>query len=152
MISSYGGASEAVIARIDSVWKKFRDLSSVLLGKLGYLWSNGGRFISVVFDQFCCTVVKCGKLLLWMRQGCMEWSVVWSGWYMGWTVDRVSTDVLSNRVGVVAKIEDMIIQSHLQWYVHVIHQDINSQIREVMELEITGKKNKSRPRNRGKSV
>ena len=64
----------------------------------------------------------------------------------------MSTDVLSNRVGVVAKIEDMIIQSHLEWYVHVIHQDINSQIREVMELEITGKKNKSRPRNRGKSV
>ena len=54
----------------------------------------------------------------------------------------MSTDVLSNRVGVVEKIEDMIIQSHLPWYVHVIHQDINSQIREVMELEITGKKNK----------
>ena len=37
MISCYGGPSEAVNARIDSVWQKFRDLSGVLLRKLGYL-------------------------------------------------------------------------------------------------------------------
>ena len=29
-----------------------------------YLRSNGGRFISVVLDQFCCTVVKRGNLPL----------------------------------------------------------------------------------------
>ena len=50
MISCYGGASEAVSAKIVSAWKRF-----------------GGRFISVVLDQFCCTVVKYGNLLLWMR-------------------------------------------------------------------------------------
>ena len=33
MISSYGGASEAVSARIGSVWKDFRELSVVLVGK-----------------------------------------------------------------------------------------------------------------------
>ena len=35
MISCYGGASEAVIARIDSAWKKFRELNGVLVGKQG---------------------------------------------------------------------------------------------------------------------
>ena len=30
---SYGGASEAVGARIGSMWKKFRELSGVLVGK-----------------------------------------------------------------------------------------------------------------------
>ena len=60
-------------------------------------------------------------------------------------VDRVSTDVLQGRLYVVVKIED-IIQSHLQWYGHVIHRDINSQIREVMELEITVKRKKGQPR------
>ena len=34
MISYYGGASEAVSARIRSAWEKFRELS-VLVGKLG---------------------------------------------------------------------------------------------------------------------
>ena len=60
-------------------------------------------------------------------------------------VDRVSTDVLRDRVGVVVKIGDMIIQN-LRWYGHVMRGDINSQICEVMEVEITGKKKKGRPR------
>ena len=41
-------------------------------------------------------------------------------------VDRVLTRVFGDRVGVFVKIEDMIIQSHLWCYGHVIHQDINS--------------------------
>ena len=61
-------------------------------------------------------------------------------------VDRVSTEVLLDRVGVVVKIEDMIIQSRLGWYGHVMRGDVNSQIHEVMEVEITGKRKKGRPR------
>ena len=66
-------------------------------------------------------------------------------------VDRVSTDVLRDRVGVVVKIEDMIIQSRLRWYGHVMRGDTNSQIREVMEVEMIGKKKKGRPRKSWKS-
>ena len=40
----------------------------------------------------------------------------------------------------------MIIQSRLWWYGHVIRGDINSQIREVTEVEITGKRKDGRPR------
>ena len=35
VISYYGGASEAVSARIGSAWKKFRELSGVFVGKQG---------------------------------------------------------------------------------------------------------------------
>ena len=66
-------------------------------------------------------------------------------------VDRVSTDVLCDTVGVVVKIENMIIQSRLRWYGHAMHGDINSQIHEViMEVEITGKRKKVRQGNCGK--
>ena len=61
-------------------------------------------------------------------------------------VNRVSADVLRDRVGVVVKVEDLIIQSHLRWYGHVKHGDINFQIREVMQVEVTGKRKKNRPR------
>ena len=37
-----------------------------------------------MLDQFCCTVVKRGNLLLQMRRGCVRCSVVWSGWCVGW--------------------------------------------------------------------
>ena len=35
MIRCYGGASEAVCARIGSAWKKIKELSGVLVGKQG---------------------------------------------------------------------------------------------------------------------
>ena len=67
-------------------------------------------------------------------------------------VDMVSTYVLRDRVGVFVNIEHMIIQSRLGWYGHVIRRDINFQIREVMELEITGKRKKVDQGNRRKSA
>ena len=61
-------------------------------------------------------------------------------------LDRVLTDVLRDSVGVTVKMEDLIIERHLRWYGHVIQRSINSQMHEVMELEVTGKRKKSRPR------
>ena len=61
-------------------------------------------------------------------------------------VDRVSTDVLWDKVGLVVTIKDSIIQRRLRWYGHVIHQDISFQIHEFMEHEIPGKRKKGRPR------
>ena len=57
-------------------------------------------------------------------------------------VDRVSTGVLWDKVDGVVKIKDMTIQSRLGWYGHVIRRDINSEIRDVMELEKIGKRKK----------
>ena len=37
ILSSYGGAAKAVSARIAIAWKKFRELSEVLIGKQGDL-------------------------------------------------------------------------------------------------------------------
>ena len=67
-------------------------------------------------------------------------------------VDRVLTDILCNRVGVVVKIGDMIILGLLWWYGHVICGDINSQIHKVMVVEITGKRKKDNHPNRVKSA
>ena len=43
MICCYGGASEAVSARIGSAWKKFRELSSLLAGKQGLSLKQQGK-------------------------------------------------------------------------------------------------------------
>ena len=64
MISCYGGVSEAVSANIGSAWIKFGELSGVLAEKQGLSsqqsGGGGGRFVSVVLYQFCCTDVKSG--------------------------------------------------------------------------------------------
>ena len=54
-------------------------------------------------------------------------------------VNRVLTDVLRDRMSVIVKIEDMIIQSHLQWYGHVIRRDFKSQIVSSWILKKLGK-------------
>ena len=137
--------SEAVSARIGSAWKKFRELSGVLVGKQGL--SLKGKIYQ------CCV----RPVLLYC---CETWELTFAdearlhgvGHQMirmicgVRLVDRVSTDVLCDRVGVVVKIEDMIIQSCPRWYGHVMRGDINSQIHEVLKVEITGKRKKGQLR------
>ena len=98
LISCYGGASEAVSARIGSAWKKFREWC--VSWEAGFIFEgNGGRFINAVLDQFCCTVVKCGNLL---RMHEVERHMIKMMCKVR-LIDRVSTDVLCDRVGVVFK-------------------------------------------------
>ena len=127
MISCYGGASKAVSAIIGSTWKNFRELSGVLVRKQGLSLKQRGKIYQCCVRPvmlYCCetwelTVVDDARLrgvehrMIRMMHGVR-------------LVDRVSTDVLQDRVGVVVKIEDMIIQSCLQWYGHVMCGDINS--------------------------
>ena len=60
-----------------------------------------------MLDQFCYTVVKYRKLLLRRVDRCM---IRMCGVRL---VNRVSTDALRDKVGLVVKIKDVIIQSHL---------------------------------------
>ena len=143
MISFYGGALEPVSARIGSVWKKFRELSGVLVENQGLSLKQWGKIY-----QCCVTPV-----LLYC---CETWELPVADETRLCDVERrrirmmcgvrlvgsVSTDVLCDRVGVVVKIGDLIIQSHLRWYGHVICGDMNFKIREVMEVEISGKRKK----------
>ena len=57
MISCFGGASEAVSARIGSAWKKFRELSGVLVGKQGLSLMQRGNIYQCCVRPvllFCC--------------------------------------------------------------------------------------------------
>ena len=60
--------------------------------------------------------------------------------------DSVSSDGLCDRVVVVMKFDYKIIQGRLRCFGHVMCIDIDSQIRQVMEVETTGKMKKGRPR------
>ena len=60
-----------------------------------------------MLDQFCYTVVKYRKLLLRRVDRHM---IRMCGVRL---VNRVSTDALRDKVGLVVKIKDVIIQSHL---------------------------------------
>ena len=128
-------------------WKKFRELSGVLVRKQGLSLKQRGRIyqrcVKPVLLHYCKTWEFTGADETRLRG--VECRVIRMMCGMR-LVQRVPTDVLQDSVGVVVKIENLIIQNRLRWYGHVMRGDINFQIREVMELEITEKKKKRRPR------
>ena len=132
-------------ARIDNVWKKFRQLSGVLVRKWGLSLKQLGKIYQCCVRPvllYCCEtwgLTVADEARLCGVERCM---IRMCGVRL---VNRVSTNVLHDRVGVAVKIED-IIQSRLQRYSYVVHGGMNSQICEVMEDEITGKRKKGRPR------
>ena len=143
MISCFGGASEAVSARIGGAWKKFRELSGVFVGKQGLSLMQRGKIYQCCVRPvllYCCETWEL-TVADEMRLGGVERRMIRVICGV-----RVSTEVLRDRVGVVVTIEDFIIQRRLRWYGYVIRRDISSQIREVMEYEIPGKRKKGRPR------
>ena len=68
------------------------------LKQQGKIYQCCGRLVFL----YCCILYCC---MIWIMFGVR-------------LVDRLLTDVLHNRVGIVVKIEDMIIQSCLQSYGH----------------------------------
>ena len=101
----------------------------------------------IVLDTFCCTVMKLGNLLLRMKWGYVGRSLVWSGQCVGWDWLK-GCPLMFFVIGWVlfVKIKDMITQSLLQCYGHVMRGDINSQILEVIKVEILGKRKQGWPR------
>ena len=146
IIICYGKASEAASARIGSAWKKFKELSGMLVGKQGLSLKQQGKIY-----QCCVRPVLLHCCETWPLSVADEAKLCGMDCHMVMMVcgmrlvDWVSTYVLRDRVGGNVKIEGMIIQNHLWWYGNVMLGYINYQIREVMEVELTGKKKKVRP-------
>ena len=127
LISCFGGESEAVSARIGSAWKKFRELSGVLVGKQGLSLKQRGTIYQCCATPvllYCCNIwqitVADEASLLGMKRRMIR---MMCGMRL---VDRVLTDVLRDRVSVAVKVEDLIIQSCLGLYGNVMCGDINS--------------------------
>ena len=148
VISCYGGASEAVSARIGSAWKKFRELSGVLVRKQGLSFKQQSKIYQCCVRAvllYCCETWELTVADEATLHGVESHMIRMCKVSLA---DRVLTDVcgcdgVGDRVGVV-KIED-ITRSCLQCHGHIMRGHINSQISEVMEVEITGKKKKSQP-------
>ena len=130
-------------ARIGGAWKKFSELSGVLLGKQGFSLKQRGKIYQYFTRIFLCC---CETLELTVvdeaRLHGVERRIIKMMCSMR-LVNRVSTDVFWDRVSFVVKIKD-IIQTSLKWHGHVIRRDFNSQMRGAMELEITGKRKTGR--------
>ena len=99
---------------VGGVWTKFRELSGVLVKKQS-LSSKQQENI----NQCCVRPVLLYCCEMW------DLTVVGEARLCGLEHHMIRM-MCGDRVGVVVKIEDMIFQSCLQWYGHIMHGDINS--------------------------
>ena len=95
MIGCYGGALEAVSARIGSAWKKFRELSGVLVGNEALSLKQQGQIY-----QCCIRPVLLSTAVIHRNLPLRCMIRMMCGVRL---VDRMSADVLRDCVGAIAK-------------------------------------------------
>ena len=111
MFSCCGGASEALSARMGNAWKKFRELSNVLVGKKGLSLKQRENIYQCSVRPvllYCCETWEVTVTHETRLRGVERRIIRMCGVRL---VDRVSTDALRDRMGAVVKIEDIIIQA-----------------------------------------
>ena len=75
IISCYGGVSEAVSARTGGVWKKFMELSGVLVRKQGLSLKQWGKIYQGCVRPVLLYCHEMWKLTVGDEVGCVRWSV-----------------------------------------------------------------------------
>ena len=105
-LKCYGGASETVRARIGRTWKKFKELSVVLVRKQGLSFKLRGKIYQCFVIPGLLYYCKMWEFAITDEarlSGVEPPMIRMCGWR---PIDRVSTDVLWDSVDVV-KIEDI---------------------------------------------
>ena len=117
MFIYYDRAFEAVTGRIGSAWKKLRELGGVLLGKQSLSLKQRGKiyqsYVRLVLLHCSKTweLTVADELTLRKVQQRMIRTMCWVK-----LVDRISSDVLRERLCVAVKMEDILVPSRLESY------------------------------------
>ena len=145
MFSSYGGVEEAVVARVRSGWKKFRELLPVLTTR-GFSLRSKGRMY-----QACVRSVMLYASETWalreedlVRLERNDMRMI--RWMCGVTLrDRKSSEELRQRLGVES-IRECIRKGRLRWFGHIERREDSSWIKRCRDLVVDGPVSRGRPR------
>ena len=145
MFSSYGGVEEAVVARVRSGWKKFRELLPVLTTR-GFSLRSKGRMY-----QACVRSVMLYASETWalreedlVRLERNDMRMI--RWMCGVTLrDRKSSEELRQRLGVES-IRECIRKGRLRWFGHIERREDSNWIKRCRDLVVDGPVSRGRPR------
>lgn len=145
MISAFGGAEEAVIARIRSGWKKFRDLLPVLTCR-GFSLRSKGR----VYQACVRSVMLYGSETWALKESDLQRlernDMRMIRWMCNVTLkDRKSSLELRGRLGLDS-IRNCIRTGRLRWFGHVERRDDDSWVKKCREIVVVGRQERGRPR------
>ena len=137
MLSVGGGADAAVVTRVSSGWKKFRELEPILTDKdvtskiKGDLYTACVRSVMIYgAETWPMTQVLAKKL------DCVEMRMV--RWMCGVSLkDHFRSEDLRKRLGII-NIEEVVRRARLRWFGHVRRKDDEHWVKKCMDLAVEG--------------
>jgi hypothetical protein len=137
MSSAGGGADAAVVTRISSGWKKFRELESLLTAKdVSYkikaaLYTACVRSVMIYGAETWAMTVVTSKLLERAEMRMVRWMC-------GVTLlDHIESAELRQRLEIL-DIGEVLRRSRLRWFGHVMRKDDEDWVKKCMDLSIEG--------------
>jgi hypothetical protein len=145
MLNADGGADSAVVARVRSAWKKFRELAPILTFKGASLKIKGKVYEScvrscMVYGSEVWPMKKEHEAVLERTEMRMI------RWMCGASLrDKLTSAELREKMGVKA-IGVVVRRNRLRWFGHVERKENADWVRKCMEMEVPGTRPRGRPR------
>ena len=140
-MSAGGGADAAVITRISSGWKKFRELQPILTAKYVSRKSKGILYMAcvrsvMIYGAETWPMKKDNSSLLERAEMRMV------RWMCGVTLrDHIRSEELRKSMGILS-IEEMLRRARLRWFGHVMRKEYNDWVKRCTKLEVQGNTSK----------
>ena len=147
-----GGSELAVTRRVGLGWKKFRDLESVLCGRRLTLAMKGRIY------KACVRPVMTYASETWVVRAVEEGILMRAERGMLRRIcgvklsDRVRSEVLMKRLGLMETIVMAVRRNCLRWYGHVLRKDEAEGVKRAWNLEVDGRRGRGRPKLTWKSI
>ena len=150
VISTEGGAQEAVTSRIRSAWKKFKEVSNVICGRSISLKVRGTLYKSYVRNALTYGA-ECWALKMEDERRLKTTEMRMLRMICGKTLkDKMNNEKIREMTGVVI-LEEFLREKRLRWLGHVERMDEERGPVKALLLEVDGTK-KGRPKKRWKEV
>ena len=150
VISTEGGAQEAVTSRIRSAWKKFKEVSNVICGRSIPLKVRGTIYKSYVKNALTYGA-ECWALKMENERRLKTTEMRMLRMICGKTLkDKMNNEKIREKTGVVI-LEEFLRETRLRWLGHVERMDEERGPVKALLLEVDGTK-KGRPKKRWKEV
>src|SRR5664279_2122963 len=127
MLSSDGGAGEASRVRVKCAWKKFRELSPILVAKGASLTLKGKIYSACIRSS--------------MTYGSETWPMKVEDMHR--LKDRKSSEESRQRLEI-GNVADVIRRNRLRWFGHVERKDDVDCVKACQRLEVSGRRDRGR--------
>jgi hypothetical protein len=145
VLNGNGGAESASVSRVRTAWKKFRELSGILLNKEVSLKLKGRIYATCVRSAML-YASETWPMTAPQEQRFERTEMRMVRWMSGVSlIERKTSVELRDMMGIEA-VSSVVRRNRLRWLGHVLRKDEDDWVRKTMDLDVQGTRRIGRPR------